>query len=235
MNEMGARLLADTEAGGAMPARRPAVRTPPLLAVLAAVLMSGCTVGPDFQKPAAPAVESYTAHPLVPAVATADVAGGATQHFAKGGDIPGDWWTLFHSQPLNALIERSLANNPDLKAAQAALTVARENMLAGRGSRYPSISAGITASREQDPPGALAPVPSNNAFLYNLFTPQVSVSYVPDVFGLNRRSNESLQAQDQAALRPQHGRRGVQREPKALFLPLDSAQGQNEKRQAHFL
>ena len=46
-------------------------------------------------------------------------------------------------------------------------------------------------------PAALAPVPSNNAFLYNLFTPQVSVSYVPDVFGLNRRTVESLQAQEQ--------------------------------------
>jgi NodT family efflux transporter outer membrane factor (OMF) lipoprotein len=41
-------------------------------------------------------------------------------------------------------------------------------------------------------------VPSNNAFQYNLFTPQVSVSYVPDVFGLNRRTAESLEAQQQA-------------------------------------
>ena len=40
--------------------------------------------------------------------------------------------------------------------------------------------------------GPLAPVPSTNAFLYNLFTPQVSISYVPDVFGLNRRTVESL-------------------------------------------
>jgi NodT family efflux transporter outer membrane factor (OMF) lipoprotein len=56
----------------------------------------------------------------------------------------------------------------------------------------------MSASRQQDPPGALAAVPSNNAFLYNLFTPQVSVSYVPDVFGLNRRTVESLKAQEQA-------------------------------------
>ncbi len=44
-----------------------------------------------------------------------------------------------------------------------------------------------------------APTLSSNAFLYNLFTPQVSVSYVPDVFGLNRRTTESLQAQEQEA------------------------------------
>ena len=40
-------------------------------------------------------------------------------------------------------------------------------------------------------------MPSSNAYQYNLFTPQVSVSYSPDVFGLNRRSMESLKAQEQ--------------------------------------
>src|ERR1035441_9322114 len=53
------------------------------------------------------------------------------------------------------------------------------------------------ARRHQDPSGTLAPVPSSNAYLYNLFTPQVSVSYSPDVFGLNRRSMESVKAQEQ--------------------------------------
>jgi NodT family efflux transporter outer membrane factor (OMF) lipoprotein len=169
-----------------------------LPAALALLLIAGCTVGPDFKKPAAPDVSGYTARPLSTTVASDNVAGGEAQRFASGSDIPGDWWTLFRSRPLNALIEQSLAGNPDLKAAQAALSVARENTLAGRGAYYPSVTAGVSASREQDPPGALAPVPSNNAFLYNLFTPQVSVSYAPDVFGLNRRTVESLKAQEQA-------------------------------------
>ncbi|HEY8681975.1 MAG TPA: efflux transporter outer membrane subunit [Rhodanobacter sp.] len=169
-----------------------------LLAALGILLVAGCTVGPDFKKPAAPDVSGYTAGPLSTTASSANVAGGRAQRFAKGSDIPGDWWTLFHSRPLNELIEHSLSSNPDLKAAQAALLVARENVLAGRGAFYPSVTAGFSASREQDPPGSLAPVPSNNAFLYNLFTPQVSVSYAPDVFGLNRRTVESLQAQEQA-------------------------------------
>jgi NodT family efflux transporter outer membrane factor (OMF) lipoprotein len=174
----------------------PRVRLIP--AVLICLAMAGCAVGPDFRKPAAPDVGDYNVTPLLTTTSSANVAGGEAQRFAKGSDIPGDWWTLFHSKPLNALIEQSLASNPDLKAAQAALSVARENTLAGRGAYYPSVTAGFSATREQDPPGALAPVPSNNAFLYNLFTPQVSVSYVPDVFGLNRRTVESLQAQEQA-------------------------------------
>jgi NodT family efflux transporter outer membrane factor (OMF) lipoprotein len=169
----------------------------PILAALACSLLVGCAVGPDFEKPAAPAVSGYTATPLSTTVASTGVSGGEAQRFIRGSDIPGDWWTLFHSPQINALIEQSLKNNPNLKAAEAALRVAHENVLAQRGAYYPSVTAGFTASRQQQP-GSLAPVPSNNALQYDLFTPQVSVSYSPDIFGLNRRTGESIQAQEQA-------------------------------------
>ena len=161
--------------------------------------LAGCAVGPDFQKPAAPDVAGYTAQPPASTVATANVAGGETQNFAAGGEIAADWWTLFHSQPLNDLIAQALKNNHDLKAAEAALRVAREHTKGGRSAYFPTVSAGVSATRQQDPPGALAPVPSDNSFLYDLFTPQVGVSYTPDVFGLNRRTVESLSAQEQGA------------------------------------
>jgi len=169
-------------------------------APLALLLLGGCAVGPDFKKPAAPAVSDYTASPLETTVATTNVAGGAAQRFANGINLPEDWWALFHSRPLNELIEQSLTNNPDLKAAQAALRVARENVLAQRGAFYPSVAAGFSATRQKQST-ALAPVPNYpavpNEFQYNLFTPEVSVAYSPDVFGANRRSLESLQAQEQ--------------------------------------
>ncbi len=164
---------------------------------LAFFLMAGCAVGPDFKKPTAPDIGDYTDHPLTSTADSAGVAGGESQHFAKGGDIPGDWWTLFHSASLNALIEQSLRNNADLKAAQAALSVARETTLAQRGVYYPSVAASFSASRQKQA-GTIAPTPSSNAFQYNLFTPQVTVSYAPDLFGLNRRTTESVQAQEQA-------------------------------------
>jgi len=154
-------------------------------------------VGPDFKRPAAPTVSGYTAGPLPAILTSTNVAGGDAQHFAPGGDISGDWWTLFHSRPLNELIELSLTNNPDLKAAQAALSVARENVLAQRGVYYPSVSAGFSASRQKQSE-LISPTPNANVFQYNLFTPEVSVSYVPDVFGANRRTVESVQAQEQA-------------------------------------
>jgi NodT family efflux transporter outer membrane factor (OMF) lipoprotein len=165
-----------------------------LAAPLLLVCVAGCAVGPDFKKPAAPGVGSYTPTPLTKTVATPDVAGGEAQQFQAGADIAADWWTLFHSAALNDLIEQSLKKNHDLKAAQAALTVARENALAQRGAYYPTITAGYSATRQKQP-GTLAPVPDSNAFQYSLFTPQLSISYSPDVFGLNRRTVESLDAQ----------------------------------------
>ncbi|HET7562603.1 MAG TPA: efflux transporter outer membrane subunit [Rhodanobacteraceae bacterium] len=168
-------------------------------AVLAVSLaLAGCAAGPNFKPPAAPAAKTYLAQPPATTVATAGVAGGSAQNFGSGNDVPAAWWTRFHSQALDALVETALANNHDLKAAQAALRVAHEDVLAQRGSFFPSVSAGFNASRERDPSAALAPVPSNNAYLYSLFTPQLTISYTPDLFGANRRSRESLKAQAQA-------------------------------------
>ena len=175
------------------------VRRLPIVAASACLSIAGCMVGPDFEKPAAPDVTGYSPKPAATTEATANVAGGEAQRFDNGHDVVGDWWTLFHSKQLDDLIEQALAKNHDLKSAQAALKVAHENVLAQRGAFYPQVSADFSASRHQDPPGALAPVPATNAFLYNLYTPQVSVSYMPDVFGLNRRTVESLQAQKEEA------------------------------------
>lgn len=167
------------------------------LAALALMAAGGCAVGPNFQQPAAPPVSGYTARPLHPTSSTPNLVGGETQRFVEGLDIPEQWWTLFHSPQLNDLIERSLTNNPDLKAAQAALAVARERVLAQRGAYFPSFAGSFSASRQKQSE-FISPTPNANLFQYDLFTPQVSVSYVPDVFGLNRRTVESLQAQEEA-------------------------------------
>ena len=176
---------------------RPPWRRAMAVAMLAFVL-AGCAAGPDFKAPASPRANGYLLHAPGATVA-ADAAGGDAQTFEVGADIPGDWWTLFHSPALSALVAQALQNNHDLKAAQAALRVAHEDVLAQRGSFVPAVSAGFSASRQKDPSAALAAVPSNNAYLYSLFTPQLSISYTPDLFGLNRRTRESLQAQEQAA------------------------------------
>jgi NodT family efflux transporter outer membrane factor (OMF) lipoprotein len=166
-------------------------------AVLALTLLSaGCTVGPNFVRPTAPNVIRYTQTPLAPTASAANLAGGEAQRFLDGRDIPGGWWELFESPTLNTLVERALKANPDLKAAEAALTVAHENLLAQRGVYFPTVSASFAASRSKTS-GELSPTPSSGALLFSLFTPEVSVSFMPDVFGLNRRLVESLSAAEQ--------------------------------------
>lgn len=170
----------------------------PAVALLAPLLTSACVVGPNFKAPAPPSVSGYTAKLVQTTEATPGVPGGEAQRFIAGADIPADWWTLFHSKALNALIAQALAHNPDLKAAQAALLVAHENTRAQHGAYLPQVGAGASITRQKDPSATLAPVPANNSFAYTLVTPAVSVSYTPDVFGLNKRTVEGLAAQEQA-------------------------------------
>src|SRR6202035_3051595 len=139
---------------------------------------------------------TYTPDPLSATSSNSNVAGGESQHFIRNVDISGEWWVVFHSKALNDLIERSLRANHDIKAAQAALKVARENVLAQKGAFYPSVSGTFSASRHKTSQ-EISPFTASGALYYSLYTPQVSVSYVPDVFGLNRRTVESLKAQEQ--------------------------------------
>jgi len=169
-----------------------------LSATAALLLVGGCAVGPKFKKPPAPDVTGYTSTPITTTSSTSNVVGGEAQHLVEARDIAGEWWSLFHSKPLDDLIERALKANPDLKAAQAALLVARENVLAQRGAYYPSVGAGFSATHAKTS-SDISPVTNTSALTYSLYTPQVSVSFVPDVFGLNRRTVESLQAQEQQA------------------------------------
>ena len=159
------------------------------LAALA--LVSGCTVGPDFRHPAAPAVDRYTRQPWVAKTASADVAGGEEQRFLHDRDISRQWWTLFQSPQLNALIEKALKANPTLVAAQAALRQAMELVYAQQGFFYPTIQANFSPSRQRAS-AALSPPLSTSQLTFSLYTAQVTVGFTPDVFGGNRRQVESL-------------------------------------------
>jgi NodT family efflux transporter outer membrane factor (OMF) lipoprotein len=161
--------------------------------VVLAVWLAGCAVGPDFAPPAAPDVTGYTPEPLGTAVTGSTTPGGGAQRFVHDLDLSGQWWTLFHSKALNSLIDKALAANPDLQAAQAALVVARENVYVQVGALMPEVDANFTGSRQKFEIGQPSDV--GNTSIFNLFTGQLSISYVPDVFGGTRRSIESLAAQ----------------------------------------
>ena len=163
-------------------------------AYLATVLLLGaCAVGPDFDRPAAPQVDGYTPEKPADPGATADNKAGAAQHFGVGQDIQGEWWTLFHSPPLDDLVQRALKANPDIDAAQAALRQARENAYAGEGALFPTASASFQPERERLS-GASFGAPNLSPTL-SLVTAQLSISYALDVFGGTRRQIEQLRAQ----------------------------------------
>jgi NodT family efflux transporter outer membrane factor (OMF) lipoprotein len=160
-----------------------------------AVLLWGCAVGPDFERPTAPADAGYAPKPLPTVTVAAAVGGGAAQHFLPGQDVPFDWWTVFKCPQLNSLVEKALRANPTIESAKAALRQAHELTLSGEGAFLPTVQGGFSANRNKSP-ASISPVTSGPELYYSLYTPQVSVSYVPDVFGGTRRTVEALQAQE---------------------------------------
>jgi NodT family efflux transporter outer membrane factor (OMF) lipoprotein len=159
---------------------------------VAVVALSACAVGPNFVAPPAPDVSGYTPEAKPAATASAAIEGGGSQKFADGRDIPGEWWKVFHSRDLDALIAQALLANPNLEAAQASLWQAKENLYAQAGSLLPTIDANASAERQQFSPAEFGS--SGPPSIFNLYQASVNVSYALDIFGGTRRQIESTAA-----------------------------------------
>jgi NodT family efflux transporter outer membrane factor (OMF) lipoprotein len=160
----------------------------------AVALLGACAVGPRFHRPATPAVTHYTPG-SDPAQTVA--AEGVAQSLQLGEAVRADWWTLFHSEPLDRIVAAALARNPGLAAAQANLRASQDALRSGYGVFYPQIGADGAAKRERLSPAALGEGSGGNVF--NLFTLSASVSYALDLFGGQRRLIEGLHAQADVA------------------------------------
>ena len=157
-----------------------------------AIALAGCAVGPDFKAPPPPDVAGYTASPLPKQTAETRTDGGSAQQLDFTRQLSSQWWKMFQSSELDALIEKSLAKNPSLAAAQAAVNEARENLAAAKGSLlFPRVDASLAGVREKISEQPLSPV---NPTL-NVLSASVSVSYSLDLFGGSRRQLEALGAQ----------------------------------------
>ena len=176
-----------------------------LSAILA--LLGGCAVGPNFVRPAAPDTDRYTHEAQPEATVKAD---GQAQHFTPGTDIPADWWRLFKSPQLDAVVRQAISNNPTLQAAEASLRQSQDNLRAGYGLYFPQGQAGVSASRQLTAPVQQGSQSSGSIF--NLFTASGTISYTLDVFGGKRRTVEGLRAQADSQ----------RYESKAAFLALSA-------------
>jgi len=160
------------------------------LCILSAVLSSACTVGPDFVRPLSPELTRYTREK---ATISTVVANGQAQHFVLGDELQADWWHLFQSVSLNAVVQQAIANNPSLQAAEASLRQSQDNLRAGNGVFFPQVDVSAGASRARSAP--LQQGSSANGTIFNVATLSGSISYTLDIFGGEHRAVEGLQAQ----------------------------------------
>jgi NodT family efflux transporter outer membrane factor (OMF) lipoprotein len=176
----------------------PSPRRSPLHSLLrrstaaAALLVSACQVGPDFQSPAPPSADAGYVRGGVPAAIAPD------QRLAAGADVPARWWEAYGSPELNALMDQAIAASPDVESAKAALRSAHELYLAQKGAALPTVDAGYNVTRQKFSNEISPPSLNSDASPFTLHTAQVNVGYTPDVFGGLRRQTESALAQVEA-------------------------------------
>lgn len=158
--------------------------------------LGACAVGPDFHTPAAPDTQSYTRGAQPASTVAASGAAGVAQSFETADHAPPTWWTLFQSDALNHLVDDALQHSPTLAQARAKLTEAQENYRAQAGaSLFPSVDATLSTTRQKIDLAAFGITNVPNPGPFTLYNASVSVSYLLDVFGGNRRALEATMAQ----------------------------------------
>jgi len=170
------------------------------LGLTAATMLAGCTVGPDFQRPATPSQSAYlSAHDALPKPAPGPVAVAGTGPETR-------WWTAFGSDALDQLVDQAIAHNASLEASNATLAAAREQVAAARGHQLPQVDANARAEHEEAnlagfgfKAGALPGLTSNPVF--DLYSVGGGISYDLDLFGKQRRKVEQAAAQAEAQQR----------------------------------
>ncbi|HZL58566.1 MAG TPA: efflux transporter outer membrane subunit [Stellaceae bacterium] len=166
------------------------LRRPSRAVLSLSALLAGCTVGPDFAPPPATPDAGYRPG------GAADLAtppGVPAQHLAFGDEAAGDWWTMFRSPALNAVLQDAVAQNRDLAAARSSLDAAHEVVNEARGGLFPQIDLAGTAERQKLNFAAFGLKQPPETF--NIFSIGPTVSYSLDPFGKNRRLVEERAAQ----------------------------------------
>jgi len=149
---------------------------------MSSITLLSCSVGPDFKKTEMNPPTSFTR----------ELNLGMNLSSEKVF-INETWWKAYGSEEINALVDLALKNNPDIESGMANLRVAQANVRAQQGLFFPSIGAGYSLTRQNVGPVLQSSV-NSGAQIYNLNTAGLSVGFVPDIFGGNRRQVESLKA-----------------------------------------
>jgi NodT family efflux transporter outer membrane factor (OMF) lipoprotein len=147
------------------------------LAAIAALIVSGCTVGPDYVKPDAPAPAAYKEMPPAKIAAPADL-------------LPrGPWWGIYGDATLNGLMEQIPSANQSLRAAEANYRQSQAAVLAARAGLYPTVDANVSATRARQ----------GRAETTTLYSLGVPVDWELDLWGKIRRTVEASQDSAEAS------------------------------------
>jgi NodT family efflux transporter outer membrane factor (OMF) lipoprotein len=153
--------------------------------LLPVILLSACSVGPDFVKPAAPAIDSYSD--------ANDLNQFGKQRIEQKKIIAENWWYEFSSPELNTVIEYGIKHNYTLASAEQNFAQARELVNASQGQLWPQVSMNADAGRQKYGVALFGPTDFQiPPFTYYEVGP--SFTYLLDVFGGTRRTIEKQQA-----------------------------------------
>jgi NodT family efflux transporter outer membrane factor (OMF) lipoprotein len=156
------------------------------LCVLSMLLVAGCTVGPNYRRPAAEVPATYKE------------VGNWKQAQPNDQNIGGNWWEMFQDPQLNALELQVNVSNQNLKAAAAQYTQARALVRYYRADYFPTIDGGASATRNRISNNRPASIVANGT-TYNDYQIPLELSYEVDVWGRVRRTVESYREQAQAS------------------------------------
>ena len=160
-----------------------------LTLVTALASVTGCAVGPNYQRPSV----------SVPAQWSEPVAGGET----NGATSLTAWWTNFHDAELDALIQRAAQSNLDLRTAQARVREARAQYGIAAAALLPMVDGNGAYERQEQshhqPVLGSLPIPSYVPFQNDVYDAGFDASWEIDVFGGSRRGKEAARAEVTAA------------------------------------
>jgi outer membrane protein, multidrug efflux system len=156
-------------------ARRSSTRLGPLAALLAALSVAGCMVGPDYRRPDAKPVQQFK-YQVGPSEATSIA------------DLP--WWQVFNDKALQALITEGLSNSYDLQVATARIEEANQQVAIARSALLPQVGYQAFAARQKE----FIPIEQIGNITFNTFGLAVNAAWEADVWGRIRRSTEAARA-----------------------------------------
>ena len=159
------------------------------------VLLSGCTVGPNYHRPTAPTAPAFKESAVVP---PPDLPGGGWKQVTPNDSaIRPNWWEIYQDPQLDKLEQQVAVSNQTLKASYEQYMQARAAVQFYRSQYFPTVQAGPSATRTRQSQNRPLYVPGSKTTYNDLFL-EGQVSWEPDLWGNIRRQVEEQRATAQA-------------------------------------